>query len=105
MTKNIYIYIRASFTSLIVILSEKMEYNLYTSEEELIKACQKLLTPPLYGMYTLEDKKLELNYYSSLLMLKQQNKFNSKLLWWNGLLVIATWVLAIATIILVLVTK
>lgn len=84
-----------------------MEYNLETPEEELIKLCQKL---PVSSPNN--ESILLLDYCLGLLQLKQQkklldeqNKFNEKLLRWNKWLVYATWVLAIATIILVLVVK
>ncbi len=84
-----------------------MEYNLDTSEEELIKECQKNQNIWIEA----DAQNLRLNYLIGLLSLKQQrkllteqNKFNEKLLEKNSSLVKATWVLAFATIGLAIIT-
>ncbi len=41
------------------------------------------------------------NYYCTLLLFKEQNESNKKMLFWNRLLALATWGLAIVTFFLI----
>ena len=84
-----------------------MEHNLDTPEEEIIRTCQSMINST---HQTLNE--LKLNYYLGVLSIKQQKKllaeqnlFNKKLLRTNLWLVIATWALALATVVLVFVSK
>jgi hypothetical protein len=85
------------------------KYNIESSEDELIEACQ-------YGIFkeglNPTESGIFLNYILGILSLKQQkemvddqNKASGNLVKVTWVLAIATWILAIATIILVLVTK
>lgn len=88
-----------------------MAYNLESSKEDLINHCNVLINAPHQTVH-----ELQLSYCLNLLLMKQQNEFNEKmytstnsfndkLLKTNRSLVVVTWVIAIATIILVFVTK
>jgi hypothetical protein len=79
-----------------------MDYNLEKSEKEILEACQKIEI--LAGGATSEQKALYLNYLSGLLNLKQQKKLLEEQSRANKKLVIATWALAGATILLAVVT-
>lgn len=81
-----------------------------SSDEEIISFIKQASNGQI--VVTTEKQALYVNYALNLLNLKRQEKlisgqndFNRKQLIWNGALAIATWVLAIATIILVFVTK
>jgi len=90
------------------------EYDILTSDDEIIKACQRVESQTFLSS---EGKDLYLNYLTNLSHLKQQkkmldeqNKFNKsllndnkKLINNNKYLVIATWFLAISTTILSLI--
>ncbi len=87
---------------------ELQKYNVDTPEVEIIKACQFV---ELQTHLTSGAKELYLNYLTNLLHLKQQkklfedqNKFNKQLISTNRNLVKATWVLALVTIGLALIT-
>ena len=83
------------------------QYNINTPVKKIIEACQQVKDTS----ETSEMREISLNYLVNLLHLKQQrklleeqNKFNMSLIETNKKLVKATWALAIATGILVLVT-
>ena len=74
--------------------------NIETSEEELFKLCKDL---PLYGDYSSEVRTMYQNFAVNLLILKQQKRLSDDQIKSNRKLVNATWVLAGATILLVVV--
>lgn len=76
------------------------DYNLDTSEEKLVEVCQKFES---FGGST--EKTCFLNYLLGLLSLKQQKKLLEEQKRANEKLVMATWVLAVATIITAIITK
>lgn len=84
------------------------EYNLDTSENNIVKASQHV---ELQTHLSSEAKELYLNYLTNILHLKQQkqmfedqNEFNTGLINSNKNLVKATWCLAIMTILLAFIT-
>ena len=74
------------------------DFSLKNTEEEIIDACQKIEI--LAGGATSEQKSLYLSYLSGLLNIKLQKKLMEEQRKASVGLVVATWVLAGATIIL-----
>jgi len=72
--------------------------DINTPDEEIHKAIDDLLNHRV-GAF---DVDLTANYYTQLLLMKQQDKLNNKLLRTNRWLVFATWALVLATICVVL---
>jgi hypothetical protein len=83
------------------IANELKKYTMESSEEDLINACSK---GDAYGYLSDEENKLLLTYLLGLLNIKQQKRLVDEQKKSSEKLVIATWVLAAATIIFAVLT-
>lgn len=78
------------------------DYNINSSEEEILEACKGI---DQLNWASSEAKNLYLSYLMGLLNLKQQKKLFDEQKRSSRNLVIATWALVIATLILVVTDK
>ena len=82
-------------------MQEIEKLNIETDEKELVDFMRKI---PLVGSYSSEVRTMFQNFAANLLNLKQQKKLLEDQKGSNKKLVIATWVLAGATIALAIIT-
>ncbi len=80
------------------------EINVNSTEEEITKFSQEV---PMMSLSS-EIRQMYMNYATSLLVVKQQQKlindqqlYNEKQLFWSRILAIGTWALVVATLLIV----